>query len=79
MILTKRHFSSSYNINFTNETDTILMRIVSDTDVNDSLVASEMPIVPSDIICGLFRIGGQFDNSSPFTVDIKVSQCAGQI
>jgi hypothetical protein len=55
------------------------MRIVSDTDVNDSLVASEMPIVPSDIICGLFRIGGQFDNSSPFTVDIKVSQCVGQI
>jgi len=59
--------SGSSNIDLTNGTDTILMRIVSDTDVNDSLVASGMPIIPSDNICGLFGIGGQFDNSSPFT------------
>ena len=59
--------SESSNIDLTNGTDTILMRIVSDTDVNDSLVASGIPIIPSDNICGLFGIGGQFDNSSPFT------------
>jgi hypothetical protein len=59
--------SGSSNISLTNGTDTILMRIDSDTDVNDSLVASGMPIIPGDTICGLFGIGGQFDNSSPFT------------
>ena len=59
--------SGSSNIDLTNGTDTILMRIDSDTDVNDSLVASGLPIVPGDTICGLFGIGGQFDNSSPFT------------
>ncbi|MFT5667919.1 MAG: hypothetical protein ACI9DK_002119, partial [Vicingaceae bacterium] len=44
--------SGSSNIDLTNGTDTILMRIDSDTDVNDSLVASGLPIVPGDTICG---------------------------
>ena len=59
--------SFSSNIELTNGTDTITMRIDSDTDINDSLTAMGMPIIPGDTICGLFGIGGQFDNSSPYT------------
>ena len=58
--------SGSSNVNLTNGTDTITMRIDSDTDINDSLNASN-PIAIGDTICGLFGIGGQFDNSNPFT------------
>jgi hypothetical protein len=57
----------SSNVDLTNGTDTITMRIDSDTDINDSLSASGNPIVPGDSICGLSGIGGQFDNSSPYT------------
>jgi len=57
----------SSNVDLTNGTDTITMRIDSDTDINDSLTASGNPIVPGDSICGLFGIGGQFYNSSPYT------------
>ena len=56
----------SSNINLTNGIDTITMRIDSDTDINDSLTSSGMPIIPGDTICGLLGVGGQFDNSSPY-------------
>ena len=60
--------SFSSNIDLTNGVDTITMRIDSDTDINDSLTASGMPIVPGDTICGLFGIGGQYasSTSAPF-------------
>lgn len=58
--------TGSSNVNLTNGTDTITMRIDSDTDINDSLNAANA-IVPGDTICGLFGVGGQFDNSSPYT------------
>ena len=59
--------AGSSNLDLTNGTDTIIMRIDSDTDVNDSLTTSGMPIIPGDTICGLLGIGGQFDGSNPFT------------
>ena len=57
----------SSNVDLTNGTDTITMRIDSDTDINDSLTSSGLPIVPGDTICGLLGVGGQFDGSSPYT------------
>ncbi|MDC1452649.1 T9SS type A sorting domain-containing protein, partial [Vicingaceae bacterium] len=62
----------SSNINLTNGTDTITMRIDSDTDINDSLTSSGMPIIPGDTICGLLGVGGQFDNSSPYTSGYQI-------
>ena len=62
----------SSNLDLTNGTDTIIMRIDSDTDVNDSLTSSGMPIVPGDTICGLLGIGGQFDNSAPRTEGYQI-------
>jgi len=64
--------AGSSNIDMTNGTDTITMRIDSDTDINDTLVARGAPIVPGDTICGIFGIGGQFDNSSPFTSGYQI-------
>ena len=57
--------SGSSNVNLTNGVDTITMRIDSDTDINDTLVARMMPIIPGDTICGLLGTGGQFTFSSP--------------
>ena len=62
----------SSNVSLTNGTDTITMRIDSDTDINDSLTSSGLPIVPGDTICGLLGIGGQFDNSSPYTSGYQI-------
>ena len=62
----------SSNINLTNGIDTITMRIDSDTDINDSLTSSGLPIVPGDTICGLLGVGGQFDNSSPYTSGYQI-------
>ena len=42
--------AGSSNLDLTNGTDTIIMRIDSDTDVNDSLTTSGMPIIPGDTI-----------------------------
>jgi len=64
--------SFSSNISLTNGTDTITMRIDSDTDINDSLTASGNPIVPGDSICGVSGIGGQFDNSAPRTSGYQI-------
>ena len=61
----------SSNVDLTNGTDTITMRIDSDTDINDSLTAST-PIIPGDTICGMFGIGGQFDSSVPRTSGYQI-------
>ena len=63
--------SGSSNVDLTNGTDTITMRIDSDTDINDSLTAST-PIIPGDTICGMFGIGGQFDSSVPRTSGYQI-------
>ena len=60
----------SFNMDATNGTDTITIRVDSDTDINDSLSAN--PLVPGDTICGLTGIGGQFDSSNPFTDGYQV-------
>ncbi|MFT6946955.1 MAG: hypothetical protein ACJARP_001375 [Vicingaceae bacterium] len=62
----------SSNVDLTNGTDTITMRIDSDTDINDSLTSSGLPIVPGDTICGLLGVGGQFDGSSPYTAGYQI-------
>jgi hypothetical protein len=64
--------SGSSNVDLTNGTDTITMRIDSDTDINDSLTSSGLPIVPGDTICGLVGVGGQFDASSPYTAGYQI-------
>ena len=64
--------SGSSNVDLTNGTDTITMRIDSDTDINDSLTSSGLPIVPGDTICGLVGVGGQFDSSSPYTAGYQI-------
>jgi len=55
----------SFNVDATNGTDTITIRVDSDTDIDDSLATN--PWLPGDTICGLEGIGGQFDSSNPFT------------
>ena len=62
----------SYNMDATNGIDTITIRVDSDTDVNDSLNVSGNSLVAGDTICGLIGIGGQFDNSSPYTEGYQV-------
>lgn len=62
--------SGSFNMNATNGTDTITIRVDSDTDIDDSL--SSAPLNIGDTICGLTGIGGQFDNSNPFTDGYQV-------
>lgn len=64
--------SFSYNMDATNGTDTITIRVDSDTDVDDSLSVMTNSLVVGDTICGLIGIGGQFDGSSPFTEGYQV-------
>lgn len=52
---------SGSNYDIYNGTDTLVMRVDSDTDVDDSL-----SLAVGDSICTLVGIGGQFDNSSPY-------------
>lgn len=60
----------SYNMDATNGTDTITIRVDSDTDVNDSLNIN--PWVAGDTICSIIGVGGQFDNSSPYTSGYQI-------
>jgi len=62
--------SGSYNMDATNGTDTITIRVDGDTDVNDSLNIN--PWVAGDTICSIIGIGGQFKFSSPFTSGYQV-------
>ncbi len=52
---------SGSNYDVVNGTDTLVMRVDSDTDVDDSL-----SFAVGDTICSLIGIGGQFDASSPY-------------
>jgi hypothetical protein len=64
--------SGSFNINITNGIDTLIMRIDSDTDIDDTLTAQMLPILPGDTICNIIGIGGQFDSSSPYTEGYQI-------
>lgn len=55
----------SFNLDLTNGTDTITMRVDSDTDIRDSLAASPAGgINVGDTICGLLGVGGQFSSTT---------------
>lgn len=60
--------TGSYNMDATNGTDTITIRVDADTDVNDSLNVAGKALVPGDTICGMIGVGGQFNpsTSAPF-------------
>ena len=53
---------SGSNYDIATATDTLVMRVDSDTDVLDSLSFGV-----GDSLCYVIGIGGQFDNSNPFT------------
>lgn len=59
--------TSSSNFTATNGVDTMTIRIDSDSDIEDSLAVAALPWVIGDTLCGMIGVGGQFDNSSPFT------------
>ena len=59
--------SGSFNVEATNGTDTIIIRVDEATDVNDSLALN--PLATGDTLCNLIGIGSQRDFSSPFTSD----------
>lgn len=71
-ILLDGNGTGSYNMDATNGTDTITIRVDADTDVNDSLNDIRNTVVPGDTICGMLGIGGQFDNSSPYTSGYQI-------
>ncbi|MDB9775224.1 GEVED domain-containing protein [Vicingaceae bacterium] len=58
---------SSKNIDLFDGTNTFTMRIDSDTDVLDSLT-----FTVGDVICSVNGIGGQFDNSNPYTSGYQI-------
>tara|TARA_B100001109_G_C18862679_1_gene474931 strand:+ start:399 stop:821 length:423 start_codon:yes stop_codon:yes gene_type:complete len=63
--------TSSYNIDITNGVDTLIMRIDSETDIDDSLNIGST-INQGDTICGLLGIGGQYDAGTPFTEEYQI-------
>jgi DNA/RNA endonuclease YhcR with UshA esterase domain len=58
---------SGSNFDIATATDTLVMRVDSDTDVLDSLSFGV-----GDSLCYVIGIGGQFDNSSPYTSGYQV-------
>jgi plastocyanin len=56
--------SGSANVDITNGTDTLTMRIDSDTDIDGS-------VAPTDTF-DVIGAGGQFDNSNPFTSGYQI-------
>ncbi len=58
--------TNSYNMRAFNGTDTLLIRVDADTDVNDSLNIPGQELSVGDTICAMIGVGGQFDNSTPF-------------
>ena len=58
---------SSKNIDLTDGTNNFTMRVDADTDVLDSLTFNV-----GDVICSVNGIGGQFDNSNPFTSGYQI-------
>lgn len=63
--ITAINFGANYTL--VSGQDTIVMRVDSDTDVDDSLSLNI-----GDSICSVVGIGGQFDNSSPYTSGYQV-------
>ena len=53
-------------------TDTILIRVDADSDIDDSLSISTNAWVVGDTICGLIGVGGQYDFNAPFLGDYQV-------
>lgn len=64
-VITAINFGANYTL--VSGQDTIVMRVDSDTDVDDSLSLSI-----GDSICWVVGIGSQFDNSSPYTSGYQV-------
>jgi len=64
--------SGSYNMRAVTHTglDTLTIRVDGDTDVDDSLDTA--PLLAGDTICKIIGIGGQFDNTSPFTEGYQI-------
>ncbi len=65
----------SFNIDMVsvlNPTDTVRMRIDSDSDIDDSLAISTNAWAAGDTICGMIGVGGQFDFNSPFLDSYQV-------
>jgi hypothetical protein len=58
---------ASSNYTLQNAVGTVVMRIDSDTDVDDSL-----SFAVGDSICSLIGIGGQYDNSSPYSSGYQI-------
>ncbi len=58
---------SGTNYDLVMGTDTLTMRVDNDTDVDDSLM-----LVVGDSLCHVIGIGGQFDNSSPYTSGYQI-------
>jgi hypothetical protein len=56
--------TGSFNMDVTNGTDTITIRVDSDSDIDDSLAVAAHPWVIGDTICGMIGVGGQFSSSS---------------
>jgi DNA/RNA endonuclease YhcR with UshA esterase domain len=54
--------SGSFNVTLSNGSDTVSMRVDSDTDIDGNVI-----FALGDTICYIVGIGGQFDNSSPYT------------
>lgn len=54
--------SGSFNVTLSNGSDTVTMRVDSDTDIDGNVI-----FALGDTICYIVGIGGQFDNSSPYT------------
>lgn len=71
-VLLNGNGTGSYNMNATNGTDTITIRVDADTDVNDSLNITTNSVVAGDTICGMLGIGGQFDNTNPYTSGYQI-------
>jgi hypothetical protein len=60
--------SSFGNYTLVSGNDTIVMRVDSDTDIDDSL-----SLAVGDSLCFVVGIGSQFDNSSPYTGGYRYS------
>jgi len=64
--------TASYNMDASNGTDTITIRIDSDTDIHDTLMNTNNSLVAGDTVCMMRGIGGQFDGSNPFTSGYQI-------
>jgi len=71
-VLLDSSISGSYNMRAVNGTDTITIRVDSETDVDDSLNLASKRLLVGDTVCAMIGIGGQFDNSSPLLGDYQI-------